>query len=106
MSQDLGKDISTDLLALASHLNISASLGEAPQDYYLGRYPYGHQNSALTLFAEKILPAVVVDEKRKGKRVIIGNSGSLRFDVVSNLAQTGAKFLTHELKIEFEQAAH
>jgi hypothetical protein len=37
----------------------------------------------LTHFAQEVLPKTIVDEERKGeKRVIIGNSGSLRFDLV------------------------
>ena len=42
----------------------------------------------MSFFAEKVLPKTIVDEERKGeKRVIIGNAGSLRFDLVSLLLQ-------------------
>jgi hypothetical protein len=71
------------LLTLALQLNISTPLGYAPKDLYLARYPYGHPQSALTHFAEHVLPKTLVDKERKGeKRVVIGNAGSLRFDLV------------------------
>ena len=83
-TQSLGEGITSHLLTLALQLNISTPLGYAPNDLYLARYPYGHPQSALTHFADEVLPKTIVDENRQGeKMVIIGNSGSLRFDLVS-----------------------
>lgn len=80
--QDLGYNITTSLLQLASKLNISTPLGISPKDLFLARYPYGHEHNLLTEWAEKVLPETVHDEKRNGSRVIIGNGGSLRADLV------------------------
>ncbi|KAL7422991.1 hypothetical protein Q5752_002289 [Cryptotrichosporon argae] len=77
----LGWNITTSLLRLASELDISTPLGKVPHDLFLSRHPYGHPRSITTEFAEKVLPLAVVDEARKGDRVIIGNAGSLRFDI-------------------------
>lgn len=87
--QPLGEEITTNLLYLAASLNVSTPLGTAPHDFFLSRYPQGHPNSVITEFAEKVLPAVVVDPGRRGtKKVIIGNTGTLRFDVVSRVSSS------------------
>jgi hypothetical protein len=80
--QPLGRNITHNLHALASSLNISTPLGAAPHDLYLARYPYGHQRSLLTVWNNAVLPLTVVDKERKGKRIIIGNTGSMRFELV------------------------
>jgi hypothetical protein len=79
----LGQNITSNLVHLATALNISTPLGHAPIDLYLARYPYGHRRSALTVWTNEVLPATVIDKERRGRRIIIGNTGSLRFDLVS-----------------------
>lgn len=75
--------ITTHLLYLAASLNISNPLGKAPHDFFLSRYPQGHPKHVVTEFGDKVLPAVLVDERRREqKRLIIGNTGTLRFDLV------------------------
>jgi hypothetical protein len=83
--QPLGSSITTNLLYLAASLNVSTPLGKAPHDFFLSRYPQGHAKHVITEFGDKVLPAVVIDEARKGqKKLIIGNTGTLRFDLVSD----------------------
>lgn len=77
----LGTKITTSLLHLAVELNISEPLGRAPHDLFLSRYPYGDERSVLTEWMGKVIPTTVRDPKRKGPRVFIAQSGSLRFNV-------------------------
>lgn len=77
----LGRNISSALAQLAQDLKIDIPFGTVPHDYFLSRHPYGHPRSVLTLLADKILPEVLEDENRTGPRIIIGNAGTLRFDV-------------------------
>ncbi|KIR57058.1 vacuolar protein [Cryptococcus gattii Ru294] len=78
-----GRRISLSLQHLASSLNITESLGVSPHNYYLSRHPWGHPRSVLTLFSDKVLPSTVVDHEggKDQERIIIGNAGSLRFDL-------------------------
>ncbi|OWT39813.1 vacuolar protein [Cryptococcus neoformans Bt1] len=81
-----GLHISLTLQHLASSLNITDPLGVSPHNYYLSRHPWGHPRSVLTLFSDKVLPKTVIDHERgRGEqgteRIIIGNAGSLRFDL-------------------------
>ena len=50
------------------------------------------------MFAEKVLPTAVVDKKRKGERVIIGNAGSVRFDLVRSVNVSYTARLTFSSK--------
>jgi hypothetical protein len=81
-SQPFGRNITVQLLRLASDLHISKPLGIAPNDLYLARYPYGHSHSILTEWAEKVLPATVHEKGRSETRLIITQTGSIRFDLV------------------------
>lgn len=77
----LGLNITAALGQLAEELDLFSFLGNAPHDYFLDRHPYGHPRNVLTLFAEKVLPVTVKDPNHSGPRIIIGNAGSLRFDL-------------------------
>lgn len=43
----------------------------------------GHPQHLVSTFGDMILPAVVKDEKRHGEKLIVANTGTLRFDLVS-----------------------
>ncbi|WVR06502.1 hypothetical protein IAU60_003533 [Kwoniella sp. DSM 27419] len=77
----IGQNITQKLYDLATELNISQPLGVAPHDYFLNRHPWGHKRSILTLFSDEVLPLTINDNQRNGIRVIVGNAGSLRFDL-------------------------
>ena len=42
----------------------------------------GDPRHLVTTFGNQVLPQVLVDGKRKGERLIIANTGTLRFDLV------------------------
>jgi hypothetical protein len=81
--QPLGLNITTSLLRLASSLNISKPLGKSPHDYFLSRHEIGHPRHIVSLFGGDVLPSVLLDKQRIGPRLIIANTGTLRFDLVS-----------------------
>ncbi len=83
----LGLNITASLLHLSSELNISLSLGRAPHDLFLSRYPYGHPRSILTEWTERVIPTTVRDPARIGPGLFITQAGSLRFDVVRSYKQ-------------------
>lgn len=79
---NLGRNITSALAKLADKLKLSHVYGDVPHDYFLSRHPYGHPRSIITVFEQQVLPEALVDEKRGDTpRIVIGNSGSLRFDV-------------------------
>lgn len=77
----LGQDITRSLKHMAAELNLSTPLGKVPHDYFLSRHPYYHPRSIISFFGNKVLPRALQDPRRRGPRLIVGNAGSLRFDV-------------------------
>lgn len=77
----MGRDISGSLGDLAYELHISESFGTVPHDLFLSRHPYNHPRSVISFFQDKVLPRALQDPIRKGPRLVVGNAGSLRFDV-------------------------
>jgi hypothetical protein len=65
-------------------LNISKPLGKSPHDYFLSRHEIGHPRHIVSLFGGDVLPSVLLDKQRIGPRLIIANTGTLRFDLVSS----------------------
>ncbi|KAI1315735.1 hypothetical protein EDD11_000385 [Mortierella claussenii] len=76
-----GSKITKEITQLRKSLNLSDALRCAPQDYYLGRYPYTDARSLLNLVATQVLPISVVDPARKNPSLVVINSGSQRFDL-------------------------
>ena len=84
-------------------LNISEPLGRAPHDLFLSRYPYGDERSVLTEWMGKVIPTTVRDPKRKGPRVFIAQSGSLRFNVVGVLVSCGRRLNVSKFRGIFDR---
>ncbi|KAF9138054.1 hypothetical protein BG015_002524 [Linnemannia schmuckeri] len=76
-----GRSITREIFKLRKTLNLSNTIGCAPQDYYLARYPYTDARSLLNLVANEVLPTAVVNASRPYPGVVIINSGSQRFDL-------------------------
>lgn len=79
---ELGKLVSKQIALKRSELSLDRVHGCAPRDYFLHRYPFGNDGSIYNLLVQKVLPLMVVNESRVGKaRMIITNSGGIRFDI-------------------------
>ncbi|KAI9841102.1 MAG: hypothetical protein M1837_001006 [Sclerophora amabilis] len=77
-----GQNVSKYIHEARKSLRLDHLHGCAPQDYWLNRAPYPSRDSSLTLLKERILPEMVVDDKRKDKeRLVLINSGAIRFDI-------------------------
>ncbi|KAF9086187.1 hypothetical protein BGX29_001539 [Mortierella sp. GBA35] len=76
-----GRKITKEIFKLRKTLNLSNTLGCAPQDYYLSRYPHTDDRSLLNLVTKEILPVAVVNASRPYPGVVVVNSGSQRFDL-------------------------
>ena len=78
-----GQQITQGLQVLAVKFDIAYQYGLAPQDFTLSGAPYPSDDSLLSLFISKATPtALSVNNTRANiPRLIIANSGSLRFDI-------------------------
>ena len=77
-----GVKISNDILNLRKQLNLTALYGCAPQTWCIDCKPFGDPGSIYTVLS-KALSATVINETRKDTpRIILLNTGSVRFDLV------------------------
>ena len=79
---DHGKNISASIHKARKDLELDKEYGCAPQDYWMTRTPYPHKDSIFTWLDSEVVPQTVVDPEREvNPRIIIGNTGAMRFDI-------------------------
>ncbi|KAG5643195.1 hypothetical protein DXG03_001355 [Asterophora parasitica] len=78
-----GLSITGGLKALAKAFKLDTAFGTAPHDFTLSRAPYPSENSQLSLFIKKAVPAALAINNTRASipNYIIANSGSQRFDI-------------------------
>jgi len=77
-----GQAVSDMIHKARKSMRLDTTFGCAPQDYWTNRAPYPHDQSIFSLLDGQVLPDMVVEEKRKHEpRMIIVNTGSMRFDI-------------------------
>ncbi|KAF4563090.1 hypothetical protein EYR40_007191 [Pleurotus pulmonarius] len=81
----MGKKITRGLKALAQRFSLDFLFGTTPRDYTLSQAPYPSENSLHSLYIEEATPgALSINNTRADiPRILISNSGLLRFDVYS-----------------------
>ena len=79
---ELGKNISSMISSARKSLELDSKLGCAPQDLWANRAPYPDNSSIFTWLDSQVVPSAVVDPDRSAKpRIIIANTGAMRFDI-------------------------
>ncbi|KAG9005195.1 hypothetical protein FRB90_010506 [Tulasnella sp. 427] len=99
-----GVAITKSLRDLADKFNLGSTFGVVPKDYYLDRVPYPSEDSVVSLFVDKILPAVLPasNPKRAGiPSIILANAGSQRFDVFKGPFTRNDQFIVSPFKNSF-----
>ncbi|KAK4982730.1 hypothetical protein LTR66_009124 [Elasticomyces elasticus] len=90
-----GKNVSSMITHARKELHLDKTYGCAPQDLWLNRAPYPANDSILTWLENEVLPDSF-DVKVAGSaapRVIITNSGAMRFDIFSGPFTIDTTFL-------------
>ena len=80
-----GKQITEQLQDLTARFNLTYEYGVAPHDFTITRAPHTSESSVLSLLINKAAPtALSINNTRANiPRLVITNSGSLRFDIYS-----------------------
>lgn len=77
-----GRIISSMIAKARKHLDLDKRYGCAPQDYWMTRAPYPSNTSIFTWLDSHVVPTMVVERSRtENPRIIIGNTGAMRFDI-------------------------
>ena len=62
-------------------LNLDQTFGCAPQTYWMSRTPYPANDSVFSLLTDQIFPSIINPDRTNKTRVIITNTGAIRFDI-------------------------
>lgn len=77
-----GRNVSKMITEGRKALDLDFTYGCAPQDYWMARTPYPHDNSIYSLLEKEVLPGVIVNETKDAlPRLAIINTGAIRFDI-------------------------
>lgn len=79
---DHGRNVSKQITKAREELDLDKKFGCAPKDYWMARTPYPSEDSIFSLIDQKVLPDVIVNDRRKDiPRLAIINTGAIRFDI-------------------------
>lgn len=91
-----GLNVSEAIGKARKSLDLTHKYGCAPQDYWVSRRPYPHNDSIFTLIDSEILPQALSRSSRYKdgrKALVVTNTGAIRFDIFKGAFTKDTKFL-------------
>ena len=91
-----GKEVSKAIGDARESLGLGEVYGCAPQDLWISRRPYPHNESIFTWIEEQLLPQAIEKSGRirdGGKALVLTNTGAIRFDIFKGPFTKDTKFL-------------
>ncbi|KNG49584.1 ser thr protein phosphatase family [Stemphylium lycopersici] len=91
-----GKKVSKAIGDARESLGLGEVYGCAPQNLWVSRRPYPHNESIFTWIEEQLLPQTIEKSSRirdGGKALVITNTGAIRFDIFKGTFTKDTKFL-------------
>ncbi|KAF2718736.1 hypothetical protein K431DRAFT_252620 [Polychaeton citri CBS 116435] len=100
-----GLSVTEDITEARKELNLTGLYGCAPQTWCVSCQPFGAEGNIYTLL-ERALEATVINKTRKDiPRIIIQNTGSVRFDLVKGPFTYDDSFIVSPFQDAFEYLA-
>lgn len=62
-------------------LDLDKTFGYAPQTYWMSQVPFNDSSSVFTLLTQKVFPDIIRPARSDRTRMIITNTGAIRFDI-------------------------
>jgi len=100
-----GLEITKRIKETRKTLNLTYSYGYVPQNYPLNEYPYGHSSNLYTFLNSSILPNLhntINRDESHHDRMIIVNSGSIRYDLFKGNFTKDSEFTISPFQNEWE----
>ena len=88
-----GLKVSSSIGDARKSLGLGKQYGCAPQDYWVSRRPYPHNESIFSLLATQVLPQSIQPSEKSKKAIVITNTGGVRFDIFKGPFTKDTKFL-------------
>jgi hypothetical protein len=90
----LGQNVTEQIHSARKSLNLDHTFGCAPRDLWTNRVPYPDPASIFTWLDSQVVPDQVVDAERGLRpRIIIGNTGAVRFDMFKGPFTKDTKYI-------------
>lgn len=77
-----GQRITTEITAARKKLNLTSLYGCAPETYCVSCKPFGSEGSIFNLLSKALAATVINKQRANVPRLIIINTGNIRFDLV------------------------
>lgn len=97
-----GVSISNDITSLRKELNLTALYGCAPQTWCIDCAPFLSPGSIYTILTEALAATVINETRKDNPRLIILNTGSVRFDLVEGPFTYDDSFIVSPFSDSFE----
>ncbi|KAK4200641.1 Metallo-dependent phosphatase-like protein [Triangularia verruculosa] len=90
-----GKNVTAIIAKARKELDLDYTFGCAPKNYWMSRSPYPGPDSIYTLLEEEVIPDIAVNHKRKDvPRLVIVNTGAIRFDIFKGAFTRDSTYIT------------
>ena len=98
-----GKNVSAAIAVARKAMDLDHQLGCAPDDFWMTRVEYPGDASLYSWLEKDVVPAKVVnDERSESPRIVIINTGAMRFDVFKGAFTTGTLYSVSPFSNEFK----
>ena len=79
---DIGQNVSSQITKAREALNLDEVFGCNPRVLWMSRVPYPHKDSIFSWLQSRVIPEKAIDDERKDyPRIILANTGAMRFDI-------------------------
>lgn len=96
---ELGRKVSATIATAREELKLDHIYGCAPRNLWMTRRPVDDENSIYHWITHSVLPDMVVNEGRKEKaRLIIMNTGAIRFDIFEGAFTVDSTYIVSPFK--------
>ncbi|KAL7621397.1 hypothetical protein AAE478_008719 [Parahypoxylon ruwenzoriense] len=101
-----GRNVSKMITEGRKTLKLDESFGCAPQDLWMSRSPYPGDSSIFSWLETQVLPGTVVNEERANvSRLVIVNTGAIRFDIFKGAFTKDSTYLISPFISKFNYIA-
>lgn len=95
-----GLEVSNQICEMSAMLNLSQVYGRVPKNFYLEGAPYPSSDNLYHLLGQEVLPTLIpsTDYRSDNARLIIINTGSIRYDLYKGDFTQNSKFIISPFK--------
>lgn len=94
----LGNQVKQLIRQTREELQLSAYIGSVSNNYYMDYVPVDHRHNIFRLLSERVLPTLEYSPNSNPERIIIINTGSVRYDLYKGNYTSDTKYIISPFK--------